>query len=644
MCGIAGFSGDYHADLLGRMAAAQSHRGPDDQGIEFLPEARIGLAHRRLSIIDLSPAGHQPMWDDDHSVAITYNGELYNFRELRKELVEDGFRFRSSSDTEVLLKLYLRDGEAMLDKLNGIFAFAIWDSRARSLFLARDQVGVKPLYYAQTPDGFLFASELKAILQSREVDRRLDLRAVDFHLHYLWSPSPTTMLEGVKKLSPGAALIVRDGRITREWQYWALPYDQPIDAGLDLERAVEALRDELAAAVRRQMVADVPVGAFLSGGLDSSAVVSFACDSVDPESLRCFTIGFEDEAALAAGVGADLGYARQVAQHLGVPLDTVWVGPEMFEELPRMLYFLDEPQTDPAPINALLICELARSHDIKVLLSGTGGDDLFTGYRRHTALLAERWWSWLPGPARSLLRHAATAIPPGNEFLRRLGKAFQYADLAGDDRLVSYLYWVSPGQLDGVYSQEARSALKGHRAAEPLLAALAGLPEGTPALNRLLYLEGKFFLPDHNLAYTDKMAMASGVEVRVPLLDRTVVDLAARLPLDLKQRGSVGKWIFRKAMEDRLPREVIYRPKAGFGAPIRHWLRGPLRGMVDETLSQESLTRRGLFDPVAVRRLVDAQRAGREDAAFAVFGFICIELWCRMFVDTDVPSLDWARS
>lgn len=305
-----------------------------------------------------------------------------------------------------------------------------------------------------------------------------------------------------------------------------------------------------------------------------------------------------------------------------------------------MLYFLDEPQSDPAPINAMLICELARSQGMKVLLSGAGGDDLFTGYRRHTALLGERWWSWLPGPARRLLRDAVGALPPGNERLRRLRKAFQYADLSGDRRLVSYFDWAPPGQLDDVYSKETRQALGGHRTAEPLLAALAGLPQGTPPLNRMLHLEGKFFLADHNLNYTDKMAMASGVEVRVPLLDRTVVDLAARLPVEMKQRGSIGKWIFRKTMEDRLPREVIYRPKAGFGAPLRHWLRGPLRGMVEETLSRESLVRRGLFDPVAVRHLVDAQLAGRADTAYVVFGFICIELWCRMFVDPEVPSPD----
>jgi asparagine synthase (glutamine-hydrolysing) len=293
------------------------------------------------------------MWDDDRSVAIVYNGELYNFRELRKELEDDGFRFRSQSDTEVLLQLYRRDGEAMLAKLNGIFAFAIWDARARSLFLARDPLGVKPLYYTRTPNGFLFASEIKALLQCREVDRALDVAALDRHLHLLWSPAPDTALASVKKLEPACALAVRDGRIARSWRYYDLPYDQPIDASLSAERAAEELRERLALAVKRQMVADVPVGAFLSGGLDSSSVVAYAAQQVPRDSLRCFTIGFQDPAAVREGMAEDLPYAERVARHLGVKLDTVWVGPEVAERLPEMIWHLDEPQADPAPINAV---------------------------------------------------------------------------------------------------------------------------------------------------------------------------------------------------------------------------------------------------------------------------------------------------
>jgi asparagine synthase (glutamine-hydrolysing) len=616
------------------MAHAIRHRGPDDEGIEILEDGRVGLAHRRLSIIDLSPGGHQPMWDEERSVAIVYNGELYNFRELRKELEDDGFRFRSQSDTEVLLQLYRRDGEAMLPKLNGIFAFAIWDARARSLFLARDPLGVKPLYYTRTPSGFLFASEIKALLQCREVDRTLDLAALDRHLHLLWSPAPDTALASVKKLEPGCALAVRDGRIARSWRYYDLPYDQPLDAALSADRAAEELRERLALAVKRQMVADVPVGAFLSGGLDSSSVVAYAAQQVPRDSLRCFTIGFQDPAAVREGMAEDLPYAERVAKHLGVKLDTVWVGPEMAERLPEMIWHLDEPQADPAPINALMICELAREHGIKVLLSGAGGDDLFTGYRRHTALLAECGWAWLPKPARAALRLASGALPVG----RRVAKAFAFADESSDARIARYFDWAPRGATRALFSAEARAALAGSDAMSPLLGAMAGLPANVSPLNRMLYLESRFFLADHNLNYTDKMAMARGVEVRVPLLDPELVAFAARLPLALKQRGATGKWIFKRAMEPLLPRDVIHRNKTGFGTPLRSWLAGPLAPLVDDVLSERSLRQRGLFDPAGVRALAEADRAGRVDGAYTLLAVLCIELWCRMFVDGAAPS------
>jgi asparagine synthase (glutamine-hydrolysing) len=637
MCGIAGFFGSFDGSLLERMGASLAHRGPDDAGLCVLPERQIGLAHRRLSIIDLSPGGHQPMWDASGTVAITYNGEIYNYRELRKELVEDGFAFRSESDTEVVLQLYLRDGPGLLTALNGIFAFAIWDARSGSLLLARDHLGVKPLYYARTPAGFLFASELKALLESPAVDRSLDLRSVDHHLHYLWNPSPRTMLRGVSKLEPGCALLVREREVERHWRFWDLPYDRPLEPMSERE-AIERVREQVGLSVRRQMVADVPVGAFLSGGLDSSSVVAFAREAAGGP-LRCFTIGFSDPAARKEGMAEDLPHARRVAEHLGVDLETVWVGPEMVEELPRMLFHLDEPQNDPAPINALLICRLAREHGMKVLLSGAGGDDLFTGYRRHTALLQERYWGWLPAGGRRALAHAASQLGVGTELGRRLAKAFQYADLSGDARLVSYFYWIPPNLLDDVYHPDVRRELAGGSAADALLEALARLPASVPALNRMLYLEGKFFLPDHNLNYTDKMAMASGVEVRVPLIDPDLVALAARLPLRFKQRGATGKWVLREAMKPLLPREVLRRGKAGFGAPLRHWLRGPLRPTVDEVLSEASLAKRGIFDPRGVRRLVERDRAGAVDAAYAIFGLVCVELWCRMFVDPPAPRL-----
>jgi asparagine synthase (glutamine-hydrolysing) len=638
MCGIAGFFGDFDAALLERMAASIAHRGPDDAGFEWLREERVGLAHRRLSIIDLSPAGHQPMWDASGSVVITYNGEIYNYRELRKELEADGHAFRGHSDTEVLLALYLRDGEALLSSLNGIFAFAIWDGRTKSLFLARDHLGVKPLYHTRTARGFLFASELKALLQCPEVDRSLHPEAVDYTLHFGWSPSPHTLLRSVEKLEPGCAMVLRDrGRSARRWRFYELPYDRTIEP-LSAEAAAERVREQIGASVRRQMVADVPVGAFLSGGLDSSSVVAFARESAGEVPLRCFTIGFHGEEARAEGMAADQPHAERVARHLGVQLETIWVGPEMVDEVPGMLFHLDEPTPDPAPVNALLICRLARQHGMKVLLSGAGGDDVFTGYRRHVARMHERWWAWLPHPARRALARTAARVPIASQLARRAVKAFQYADLDGDERLVSYFYWVPPGLLSDVYAPALRSQLAPGSASRPMREALARLPAGVADLNRMLFLEGKFFLVDHNLNYTDKVSMASGVEVRVPLLDPDLVALAARLPVALKQRGNTGKWILRKAMEPLLLHETLWRGKAGFGAPLRHWVRGPLRPLIEDALSEHSLARRGLFDPAGVRRLLEADRARRIDGAYAVFSLVAIELWCRMFIDPPAPT------
>jgi asparagine synthase (glutamine-hydrolysing) len=636
MCGIAGFSGDFDPALLERMNDALAHRGPDDAGTLAIREHRVGLAHRRLSIIDLSPRGHQPMRDVTGTVSISYNGEIYNYRELRRELVEDGYAFQSDSDTEVLLNLYLRDGDKMLSRLNGIFAFALHDARDGSLLVARDGLGVKPLYYAETPRGVLFASELKALLQEPGVDRSLDPQTICHHVLYLWSPSPLTMLKAVHKLEPGHALRIRGGRITSKWRYYDLPYEQELVDWPESDAVVQ-VRKYVTRAVERQLVADVPVGAFLSGGLDSSSVVALAQRALGNERLQCFTIGFDDPHAQREGMADDLPYARRVARHLDVDLHVIDVGPEMVDELRNMVFHLDEPQADPAPINALFISRLARRHGIKVLLSGAGGDDIFTGYRRHYALVQEPYWAWLPAPARAGIRRLASQIRPTTELRRRISKAFRYADLAGDERIAAYFRWIAPQLLRPVLGPQLLAAFDGGEPS-PVHAALARLPASVPALNRMLYLEGKFFLTDHNLNYVDKVSMASGVEVRVPLLDPELVALAARLPLAYKQRGRVGKWVLREAMKPYLPREVLQRGKTGFGAPLRHWLRHELRPLVDDVLSERSLASRGLFDPAGVRQMVERDRQQRFDASYTIFSMVCIELWCRMFVDRAIPS------
>lgn len=633
MCGIAGFAGRFDDPaLLKRMGAVLANRGPDDSGVWLDTGAGVGLCHRRLSIIDLSPLGRQPMWDVSGRVAIVFNGEIYNYRELRMELLAQGFAFASHTDTEILLNLYLRDGFEMLSRLNGMFAFAIWDKAQGSLFLARDALGVKPLYYTQTSKGFLFASALRALLCEPVVSREVDSNAVLDYLTLLYAPAPSTMLRGVSKLEPGHALLVRSGTIERKWQWIDLPVETPVFQGSEAD-ARALLREHLTTATRRQMIADVPVGAFLSGGLDSSSLVALAKDCAKGRELECFTIAFGDSAWKEEGMVDDLPYATAVARHLDVRLHVIEVGAEIFSQLPSMIYHLDEPQADPAALHVRSICRLARQMGVKVLLSGTGGDDLFSGYRRHDALMKERYWSWMPVGMRALMATAARYIDVDTPGRRRLAKAFRYADQSENERIASYFQWIDPGSRDHLLSSQNRAHLLGRPGRSPLLDCLSDLPSGLSPLDRMLYLEQKYFLTDHNLNYTDKMSMAESVEVRVPFLDPDLLTFAWSLPDKMKHRGGVGKWIFKTAMESILPKSVIYRPKTGFGVPLRRWIHHELSEYVNENLSDERTRARGLFDPVGVRRLISLDRAGRVDGAYTIFSLLCIEMWCRQFVD-----------
>lgn len=644
--------------MLDKLGEAISHRGPDGRGTALLRAAGrkpVGLVHRRLSIIDLSSAAAQPMSlkcdyccaTDADKLVLIFNGEIYNFPALRSELIAAGHQFKSNSDSEVLLHLYTREGTSLPKKLNGIFAFAIYDGRETGrppgieegdILIVRDQLGVKPLYHASIGEGFVFASELKALLRVPGISREIDTTALHQHLAYLWTPAPRTMLRDVKKLEAGNALIARDGRIARHWCYYDIPYGAPQITGRSADIAVDLAR-KFQVAVERQLISDVPIGAFLSGGLDSSAVVAMMRRAGTPAGFPCYSIDFPTNQAID-GSPPDLPYAQLVSRHLGVELRTVTVGSEMISELDRMLYALDEPQADPAPINALLIADRAKADGIKVLLSGAGGDDIFSGYRRHQALRAERLWGALPWRARRFV--AATArrsaagrgLKPSNPWRRRLVKMFEHADLDADRRTVAYFWWSGEAMRRELYSTSFAEAVAGEDASEPLLRSLARIPQERDPINRMLYLETKHFLADHNLNYTDKTGMASGVEVRVPLLDIDLVDYAARIPASLKQKGTTSKYIFRMAMEPYLPREVIHRTKTGFGAPLRYWLRNELRERVDETLSTSVLEKRGFFSPGAVRRLIELDRAGRVDGAYTIFALMCFEIWCRLFVDS----------
>lgn len=635
MCGIVGVSGG-NFDRLVVANDHLAHRGPDDFGVFVDHGAGVGLGQRRLAILDLSPLGHQPMESADGAAVLVFNGEIYNFRELRAELVAKGFSFQGHSDTEVLLNLYLAEGEAMLGRLNGIFAFALWNRRNQSLLIARDALGVKPLYYAALRGRFAFASEIKALLHLVPEARELDVAALHRYLSFLWCPGEGTPLKAVRKLMPGEAMWVRAGHIERRWTWYQLPVFRGAAATLDEKAALQGTVTHLRQAVQRQMVADVPVGAFLSGGLDSSAIVAFAREQ-NP-NIHCFTI--EATGGQEDGVIDDLPYARKVAQHLGVPLEVVQIDAgRMAGDLERMVAQLDEPLADPAPLNVLYISQLARDQGIKVLLSGTGGDDLFTGYRRHRAVQAERFWDWLPQGVRSGLAQMSAGLDQRRAWSRRLGKLFSGAALEGDERLMGYFRWAREADLLALYTPEFRRTLGTELAAAPMLDFLQPLPESVAPLERMLALEQRFFLADHNLIYTDKMSMAAGVEVRVPFLDLDLVDFAALIPGRMKQRGREGKWVLKKAMEPYLPHDVIYRPKSGFGAPLRRWMRHELRELLGDLLSAESLRKRGLFEHVAVQKLIAANDTGKVDAAYTLLSLLCIEIWCRRFIDSKPATI-----
>lgn len=653
MCGIVGFQGEYDERLVAQMTRAVAHRGPDGAAevVRRLDgQPPTGLGHRRLAIIDLSDAGLQPMTlRCGHSapgdLTLIFNGEIYNFRELRADLESRGHHFFSHTDSEVLLHLYEEYGVGMLNRLNGMFAFAIHDARPHgrpddmdrgALFLARDQMGVKPLYVAETPSGVVFGSEIKALVQAPDLDRSLDLEAVHQTLAYLWTPAPRTALRGVEKIEPGTAVIISRGRLRRRWSYYTPPYTgHTTDA--DPAHLAEELAHRVSEAVTRQLVADVPVGAFLSGGLDSSAVVAMMRRAWPDRPITAFTVALDADPH--DGNPVDLPYARKAAAHLGVSLEEVRVPASSISRLGEMVWLLDEPQADPAPINALLIAEAARARGIPVLLSGAGGDDILGGYGRHWALSLERRWAWWPQSVRDAMQRSAQWAAGGQgygqsiAFIRRLAKAFAYAGEGPDRRLVSHFLWSTDGLRRSLYTDDMAQATAAMDVRAPLLHTLARIPAERDRLQRMLMLETVHFLADHNLNYTDRAGMAVGVEVRVPLLDLDLVRFAATVPSSLKQAGRMGKPLFRTAMEPWLPRDVIYRGKTGFGAPLRRWLRHELRELVLDTLSPETLRRRGLFAPAAVARLIDRDRRGMVDGSYTIFALLSLELWSRAFLD-----------
>jgi asparagine synthase (glutamine-hydrolysing) len=634
MCGICGCVGTADEQAVLAMTRLMRHRGPDGEGVRCFPSVDgsvpTALGHRRLSIIDPTPRGAQPMSYADGRYWITYNGELYNFKQLRQDLERDGFAFVTETDTEVLLAMYARYEAEMLDRLNGIFAFAIWDTHRQALFMARDRLGVKPLYYSNSNGVLAFASEVKALLPI--IGRpRLNMPALSEYLTFLWVPDPTTLFEGVMKLAPGhCATYDRGGLTIRQW--WDMRF-APED-GREEDWA-SATRETVQSAVRRQMVSDVPLGSFLSGGLDSSAIVAEMAAAAG--TVSTYTIGFTAKDLKYDVVPDDVRYSREIAKAFPVDYHERIVEPEVAELLPRLIWHMDEPIADPAAISTYLVCAAARE-ELTVILSGMGGDEIFAGYPRHLAARLARTLNLLPvgmrRQAREQVERHLTVGRPGSlrAHRRNLLKFVRGLEGSTQERYLIHSSYYQAAELRDLLSGDGRAI-----ASDPFARHHQYLEKvtGEDWLNQLLYVDLKTFLPCLNLAYTDKMSMAASTEVRVPLLDDEVVALSARIPPSLKLRGTTRKYIFKRAMEGVLPKSVIWRPKAGFTAPVRAWLVGSLRPSVAELLSPASVRARGLFEPQAVQRLLAENERDEADHALRIWALLTLELWQRTFIDGD---------
>jgi asparagine synthase (glutamine-hydrolysing) len=632
MCGICGVVGKADEQLIKNMLARIAHRGPDDEGVyiaETSQQERVGLGHRRLSIIDLSQAGHEPMSDSRGEVWLTYNGEIYNFKEIRSQLEALGHRFKSNTDAEVIIYAYLEWGYECVTRFNGMFAFAIWDSRDESLFLARDRLGIKPLYYSDSPAGFVFASEVKALLAIPNHQREVDLAALDQFLTFLWTPGSRTLFNGVFKLPPAHYLVYRNNTIELS-EYWDVRFEE--DDSLSESDWTERLREQISRSVSAQMLSDVPLGAFLSGGIDSSTIVALMCGVSDSKPTT-YTFGFHSDDLRYDIIEDDVKYARKVGEHFGTDYHESFLEPEVMQLLPKLVYHLDEPVADPAIITSYLICRSARER-LTVLLSGMGGDEVFAGYPRHAAVRIAEAYNLIPS---FLSRPVVDALPgarPGRltALFRNTKKLARSAALPARERYLGFGTYFSEREKNDLYIGELAAGARDFDAYEVHRKYFDRVADEA-FVNQMLYVDLKTFLPCLNLTYTDKTSMASSVEVRVPLLDHELVELSARVPAALKLKGLTRKYILKRAAERWLPREIVYRKKAGFSAPLRAWLVRDLREMVEDLLSESNTIKRGYFEYGYVRRLIDNNLSGREDNSLKVFQLVTLELWHRAFID-----------
>jgi asparagine synthase (glutamine-hydrolysing) len=628
MCGIAGFidlwdTGDARPDeeraaLLESMCRIITHRGPDDQGVML--ERGVALGMRRLSIIDLA-GGHQPISGEDGTVSIVYNGEVYNFLELQPELESLGHQFRTRSDTEAIVHAYEQFGTACVNKLRGMFAFAIWDSRNRKLFIARDRAGKKPLYYTLTSKGTLvFGSELKSLLLHPDVEREINLQALDAYFSLGYVPDPLSIFHGIRKLPPGHFLTFENGRVGVS-QYWDFTFEQTESRSAD--DYLEELRALLDESVRIRLVSDVPLGAFLSGGIDSSTIVGLMARHMN-QPVKTFSIGFHEDSY------DELKYARITAKKFGTDHHEFIVTPDICDVVDKLVWHLDEPFADQAAIPNYIVAKLAREH-VTVVLSGDGGDELFAGYTRYVTEHKRRNFAQLPRIVREkMMQPLSVRLPHGT-----LGRNYLY-NISQDpiDRYLDSVSLFTGLNKRLLYTRNFKEDLGGNGHIEMFFREFSERVKTGDALDRLLYIDSKTYLPGDILAKVDRTSMAASLEARAPLLDHKLIDFVTRIPASLKLAGLETKHLFKRAVKDLIPDEILNRQKQGFGVPIQEWINQQLRPRIRETLMDSRTRQRGFIDQHYVEVLLDEHERGRRDHSSGLWSLLMLELWIRTFVDS----------
>lgn len=624
MCGIAGFidhsalSMEERTDILNRMCQVIYHRGPDDQGMSI--DGPVALGMRRLSIIDLS-GGHQPMSGEDGTVTVVFNGEIYNFRELQPLLESRGHRFKTNSDTESIVHGYEEFSTACVNHLRGMFTFALWDEKAKTLMLARDRVGKKPLYYTETIHGaFVFGSEIKSILEHPDVEREIDLEGLDAYLKLGYVPDPLSIFRNIKRLPPGHTLTYSQGRITLQ-QYWDFNFEP--NESLDEKSYVEELRALLEDAVRSRLISDVPLGAFLSGGIDSSTVVALMAKSMD-QPVKTFSIGFREDSY------NELRYARLTAEKYGTDHHEFFVTPDICDVADELVWHFDEPFADSSSIPTYVVSKLAREH-VTVALSGDGGDELFGGYERYLVERSRRMFGQLPKMLRENvmfpLSHRLPHGARGRNLLHNLS-------LDPVERYLDSVSVFTSMNRELLYSEDLKQKLSVTLPLSERFQHYAQRVSTGDDLDVLLYIDSKTYLPGDILTKVDRMSMATSLETRAPLLDQKLIDFVTRIPAALKIVGKETKHIFKQAIRDLIPDEVMTRPKQGFGIPMSTWINQELRAKIRETLSDSLTRQRGYFDYSYVELLLKEHERGRRDHSKALWALLMLELWHRRFLDS----------